>query len=185
VEADLHHVMAQPGHQQSAEPCHALFGPQPQEPDLRCLLEQACGQVQALGAQLLEGAGEVGDLEVEMRADRLSEMPLRRGPDRIAIGFGAVALLAGLLSHLVEVGIAQAPEQPCCRGLGHLGEIGHLGGRVGEDVVLALENEARQLLLGGRKPIIAILYAEAEANGHGFLIAAGSGHFPDDKLHDM
>ncbi len=81
-----------------------------------------------------------------MLADRPSEDHALRGL-RVGVGLGAVALLAGLGLRLVEIRVAEVAEEPRRRRLGDPGERRQLGGAVGVDQRLILEQKRGQFLL--------------------------------------
>ena len=95
-----------------------------------------------IGAQFLEGPGQVRHLDLEM--DRNGRGAFGRlGRHRHLVDRpGAVALLAGLQPDIVEVGIAEVAEEARGGRLGNAGEAGELGRGEGQDLVRAVEEEA-------------------------------------------
>jgi len=144
----------------------ALVSAHAQQPQPRRLGQQVGGRQQGVAAQRFEGARQAVALAAQVRGDGVPAG--RTGANRLGAveGRRQVALFTGLQAHLVEVGITQALEQPGCRGLGHARHAGQLGGRVGQQVVGAVEQQLGQLAFALRQLLEALLDRQGQAGGH-------------------
>jgi hypothetical protein len=131
-----------------------------QHPDARCSSDQLRRLAHLVGAHFLESLGQVPEFELQMRADRPPQRHLFRLGDRIVVGLGAIALLAGLQLDLVEVGIAEMLEEARRRRLRHAGHFRNLGSRMGQDVVLPVEHQLGEFLFAAGQPRIPFLNAQ-------------------------
>ena len=115
-------------------------------PRVWCLGDQPGRLGQRVRAQLLEGAGQVRELQVEVFADRPAQHHALGGLG-VGVGLGAVALLARLGLGLVEISVAEVPEEPCSRRLRDARKGRQFGCGVGFHQRMILEQESGQFLL--------------------------------------
>ena len=107
----------------------AGLGAETGDPDALRRGEAVGNAAEQVRAQVLEGAGEVRHLDLKMGRHRRGALRRLDRHGDLMHRAGTVALLAGLQTHIVEIGVAEVAEKARRRRLGDASEAGELGRR--------------------------------------------------------